>query len=143
MTTDLLIITLPNIVLATEHPACSNFSSSHIEKTSSELRSIAATCQNEHVAQLFYNRAYHKDLLLEGNALSGIILHNSESYEYQLSAYRLFIALVEEIAPLYYPNVDHRISFLNQVYERRSEVVELRLRGYDKLADRLEKKLLF
>ena len=74
----------------------------------------------------------------EGKALSGIILYNWETSEYQLTAYRLYIAMVEESAPLYYPDVQQRVEFLNTIYERRSEMVELCLKGNDRLADALE-----
>lgn len=55
----------------------------------------------------------------------------------------MYIAMLEEFAPLYYPDIQQRVKFLNMIYERRSEVVELRLHGYDKLADALERKILF
>ena len=131
------------IAFATESPACRDQESTYINSSANELRSIAKSCQDKNIARLFYNRAYHKYLLSEGKALSGIILHNSESSDYQLTAYRLYIAMVEELAPLYYPNAQQRIEFLNTVYERRSEVVELRRKGNDRLADALERKMLF
>lgn len=143
--TSLIMLLTSSVVLANENPACRVTESSHlhINSSASELRGIAATCNDTNMARLFYNRAYHKYLLSEGKALSGIILYNSESSDYQLTAYRLFIAMVEELAPLYYPDVEQRIDFLNKIYEERSEVVELRLRGNDRLADALERKLVF
>ncbi|WP_455365337.1 hypothetical protein [Kaarinaea lacus] len=134
---------LAKAVFAKENPACQDQQSSYINSSATELRDIAATCEDKAIARLFYNRAYHKYLLSEGKALSGMILYNSEASDYQLTAYRLYIAMVEELAPLYYPDVRQRIEFLNTVYERRSEVVELRLKGNDRLADALERKMLF
>lgn len=75
----------------------------------------------------------------EGKALSGIIFYNRETSYYQLTASRLYIAMVEELAPLYYPDVQQRVKFLNTIYERRNEMVELCLKGNDRLADALEK----
>ena len=77
---------------------------------------------------------------ITGLTISGISLYNSESSDCQLTAYRLFIAMVEELASLYYPDIKQRIEFLNKIYEERSEVVELRLQGNDRLADALERK---
>ena len=139
----ILAMVISNIAMAKEHPACHDQEFDHVNSSASELRTIAATCVDKGVTRLFYNRAYHKYLLSEGKALSGIILHNTESSDYQLTAYRLYIAMVEELAPLYYPDTQQRIEFLNTVYERRSEVVELRLKGNDRLADALERKMLF
>lgn len=136
-----LILSSP--VTANENPACGNNSISFTNHNANELRIIAASCQDKEVARLFYNRAYHKDLLLEGKALSSIIQLNAEPSHYLLTAYRMYIAMLEEFAPLYYPDIQQRVKFLNMIYERRSEVVELRLHGYDKLADALERKILF
>ena len=138
----IFILVFPGYLLADEHPACSKPGSAFIDNSADELRSIAASCKADNVARLFYNKAYHKDLLKEGKILSRLDTINDQS-SYQITAYRLYIALVEELAPLYYPDLNQRIEFLNQVYERRGEVVELRIRGYDKLADALEKKLMF
>ena len=138
----ILVLIMPFNLLAEENPACAIPGSLFTEKSANELRSIAASCNAPNVARLFYNKAYHKDLLAEGKILARIDTINNQS-GYQITAYRLYIALVEELAPVYYPDINQRIDFLNQVYERRGEVVELRIRGYDKLADALEKKLMF
>lgn len=138
----ILSVIFPVCVLAAEDPACSTPGKTFLEHNASELRKIAASCDTPDVARLFYNRAYHKDLLAEGKVLSGLINLKDESV-YQLTAYRLYIALVEEMAAQYYPDIQQRVEMLNKIYERRGEVVELRLRGYDKLADALERKMLF
>jgi len=138
-----LAIVFTTTAVAKESPACLDQQSTYINNSANELRSIAKSCKDKKIARLFYNRAYHKYLLSEGKALSGMILYNSEASDYQLAAYRLYIAMVEELAPLYYPDAQQRIEFLNTVYERRSEVVELRLKGNDRLADALERKMLF
>ena len=132
-----------NVVMAGENPACHNPTQAFFNHQATELRNIAASCADNEVARLFYNRAYYKDLLVESKILSNLIQHNAESANYQITAYQLYIAMVEEFAPLYYPNIQQRIDFLNLVYERRSEVVELRLHGNNKLADVLERKILF
>jgi len=138
-----LLIIFSGSAFATEKPACHDQENTYLNSSASELREIAKSCENKSMARLFYNRAYYKYVLSEGKALSGIVLYNSESSNYQLTAYRLYIAMVEELALLYYPNVQQRVDFLNTVYERGTEVVELRLKGNDRLADALERKKLF
>lgn len=137
-----LTVLLPGYLLASENPACSSPDSTYIDSSATTLRKIAVTCTDSEIARLFYNRAYHKDLLAEEKVLSGLDTVNDES-RYEITAYRLYIALLEELAPFYFPELGQRVSFLNQVYEKRGEVVELRIRGYDKLADALERKLMF
>jgi len=139
----ILLLIFTGTANATEKPACRDQENSYINSSASELREIAESCENKSMARLFYNRAYYKYVLSEGKSLSGIVLYNSESSDYQLTAYRLYIAMVEELAPLYYPKVQQRVDFLNTVYERGTEVVELRLKGNDRLADALERKKLF
>ena len=136
------ILIFPGYLLASEDPACSTPDATFLETGATKLRHIAASCTDPGVSRLFYNRAYNKDLLAEGNILSGLETLNDQS-GYLITSYRLYIALVEELAPLYYPDMKQRVAFLNKVYERRGEVMELRIRGYDKLADALEKKLIF
>jgi hypothetical protein len=50
---------------------------------------------------------------------------------------------VEELALQWFPKAKERVNFLNQVYEHRGEVIELRLHGYNKLADALDEKFRF
>ncbi len=139
----ILGLVISSVAVASEHPACENYDQPFYSQSAKALRAIAESCQDEAVSRLYYNRAYFQDLIAEGKVLSNIILHNTESSDYQLTAYRLYIALLEGIAPLYYPDSHQRIMFLNTVYEQRSDVFELRLHGYDKRADILESKILF
>jgi hypothetical protein len=129
-------------VSASEDPACAQLDHTFQSYTAGQLRAIAGTCDDKSVARLFYNRAYHKDLLSEGRALSGIITSNAEPDGYHVTSYRLYIALVEELSFQWFPEPNARVAFLNKVYERRGEVIELRLHGYDRLADALDSKYL-
>jgi hypothetical protein len=90
---------------------------------------------------LFYNRAYHSDLLEEGKTLSNLISYFGQDIKRHFEAYRLYIALIEQFAPYWYPDATERAAFLNTEYDRRGEVVELRLHGYDRLADLKEQRL--
>lgn len=130
------------VAAASQDPACEQLERTYQTYRASQLRAIAGTCYKKSVARLFYNRAYHRDLLSESQALSGIIIKNAEPTGYHVESYRLYIALVEELSFQWFPKADDRVAFLNEVYERRGEVIELRLHGYDKLADALDRKNL-
>ncbi len=92
------------------------------------------------MAQLYYHRAYHADLLAEGNALADLIPYTQGEGSYHFQSYRMYMALIEAFAPNWYSDPVERVGFLNAEYERRAEIAELRLRGYDRRADRLERQ---
>lgn len=78
-------------------------------------------------------------MLREGETLSDLQVYFSRDLTHHLESYRIYIALIESFAPMWYENVEHRIAFLNAEYDKRSEVTELRLHGYDRLADLKER----
>jgi hypothetical protein len=124
-----------------EHEACSNLEYAYHSHTSQQLRAIAATCHSEPISRLYYNRAYHEDLLQEGETLSQIVALFSRDMRRHIEAYRVYIALIEAFAPSWYADADSRAVFLNKEYDRRGEVTELRLHGYDRLADVKERQI--
>lgn len=132
-----------NLVNAQEHTACLNLDYDYQQHTAKQLRAIAATCQSGRISQLYYNRAYHVDLLKEGETLSQIDALYSRNLTHYIEAYRFYIALIEAFAPSWYPNAEARAAFLNQEYDHRGEVAELRLHGYDRIADLKEKQISF
>ena len=121
---------------AAEHEACHDIDFSAVALGSSTLRDIAATCKNPAVARLYYNRAHHYDLHQRSAFLSRLI----SVYAGRTSSYRMYMALVESLAPVWFPDVWQRVDFLNREYERVAEVAELRLKGFDRLADVLERR---
>jgi hypothetical protein len=126
---------------AKEHEACSNLDYPYQTHSSKELRAIAATCRSDSISRLYYNRAYHVDLLHEGETLSQIIALHSRDMRRHIEAYRFYIALLEAFSTSWYPDPDARAAFLNKEYDGLGEVAELRLHGYDRLADVKEKQL--
>lgn len=128
-------------VTAKQHQACSNLNYPYQTHSSKELRAIAATCQSDAVSRLYYNRAYHVDLLQEGETLSQIIALHNRDMRRHIEAYRFYIALVEAFAPSWFPDANARATFLNKEYDRLGEVAELRLHGYDHMADMKEKQI--
>lgn len=129
-----------SVALAEQSPSCVDTNFEYMNLTAKELRSIAATCHSGELSQLYYNRAYHADLVEEGKTLSELIAYYSRGVEHHFEAYRLYIALIETMSPIWYPNPKDRVTFLNKEYEQRGEVAELRLHGYDRLADAKERQ---
>ncbi|MGD8497260.1 MAG: hypothetical protein PVG82_00040 [Chromatiales bacterium] len=138
----LIILTLAasGVALAQEHPACSDLDYRYETHSSKGLRTIAASCGIPAIANLYYNRAYHADLVAEGTTLAGLIAHSPNRSGARFESYRLYMAMVEQLAPTWYPDTSERVRFLNREYDRRGEIARLRLRGYDHLADRLERE---
>ena len=128
---------------AKEHEACLDLNYDYQSQTAKQLRTIAATCQSPRISRLYYNRAYHVDLLKEGETMSQIDALYSRGLTHYIESYRIYIALIEAFAPRWYPDAEARAAFLNQEYDHRGEVAVLRLHGYDRLADVKEKQITF
>lgn len=132
-----------SVKAADEHTACRDLDFVYQNHTAEQIRAIAQSCHSDTISQLYFNRAYHMDLLQEGEALSQLIATSSGNITHHIESYRLYIALIESFAPSWYgDDMQGRITFLNREYDRRGEVTELRIRGYDRLADLKEKQLL-
>lgn len=138
----LVTLTASGIARAQEHHACRNAVYEYHGHTSEELRTIAATCKSTPVANLYYNRAYHADLVSEAATLAGLIAYSDDSSRTRFEAYRLYIALLEQLAPIWYPDPAARIAFLNREYDHRVEIAGLRLLGYDHVADHIERSTI-
>lgn len=128
--------------LAQEHPACRDVDYAYQDHASAELRAIASSCRYRDIAYLYYNRAYHADLLARADVLSSLIPYSGREREkrYDMASYRYYMAMVESLSSIWFDDPLSRIRFLNLEYDRRGEIAELRLKGYDHIADRLERR---
>jgi hypothetical protein len=135
-----MALLVSSVACAQEYPGCQEPDYDYTGHSASELRAIAASCKWSAMRQLYYRRAYHADLVVESRILSGLIPYSHRDVDVQFEAYRIYMGLIEALAPVWFPDPAERIAFLNGEYGRRSEVAELRLRGYDQLADRLERQ---
>ena len=135
----LVALTASGTARAQEHPACRNPAYEYQAHSPEELRGIAATCKSTPVAALYFNRAYHADLVSEAAALAGLIAYADDSSREGFVAYRLYMALLEQLAPVWFPDPAARTAFLNREYDHRVEIAGLRLLGYDHVADHLER----
>lgn len=125
-----------HVAHADEHPACWDIDISGIASHPSAMREIAASCKTPAVARLYYNRAHHHELHQRSSFLSRLISFHGD----RTSSYRMYMALVESLAPVWFPDPAQRVDALNQEYERVAEVTELRMKGFDRLADALERR---
>lgn len=135
----LFCLTFP--VLGEEPPECYTHKYSSEQLSAERLRTIAEKCPLTPVANLYYNRAYHIDLInhhADKSKLESIVLDRSERFERVLESYRVYIALVETFAIRTNAEVAVLIEALNQGYEEAIELAELRFQGYDRRADWLE-----
>jgi hypothetical protein len=124
-------------------PGCDRPWEPHSDLPASALRSIAASCASSEIKRLFYNRAYHLDLLGYYQALSGLDRPGlGKDDRYRFEAYRMFINLAEAFAwDAWGQRGEAAIAELNGSYDRAMEIADLRLRGHSLIADRLESRL--
>jgi hypothetical protein len=129
-------------VQAEEHAACWDMDYHFENHSPQELRQIAASCRSALVSTLYSQRAEHADLVQEHLALSGMTTWSRDGNKPDLETYRIYIGLIEAFAAALYPDPVERLNFLTREYSRQIEIAELRLRGYDNLADRMERDTL-
>jgi hypothetical protein len=123
---------------ADEHVACQQ-PNSYEDYGVETLLSIAQSCKVTEVADLFYNRANHirqveKYFLFEHR----LNKRDTDNIAY-IHSYRIHIGLAEALlSKALTPDSTQTLSRLNHIYERSGEIAELRFRGYDLLANRLQ-----
>jgi hypothetical protein len=124
-----------------EHSACHNLPLTDPGYTSGELLAIAQSCESPQVADLYFHRSQHIRLLKKFADFERGLLHFSERDDNSyVESYRMHIALVEVFSSqdLLTDKRDQTLNKLNRIYEQSQEIAELRFKGYDLIADRLE-----
>lgn len=102
-----------------------------------QLRQIAKKCDRAEIANLFYNRAYHRELLEKFQHLHSLqtLKPNHDLAHYHTQ--RIFIALSEAFAKRAWEQGETQaLQQLNRQYDRSIEIAEYQLKGYDALAAR-------
>ena len=117
---------------------CLDIGVRYLTLPAAEVRHMAKRCDDAKLADLYYKRAYHLDLLRRNSSPHTEIIQ-IQGQSPSIPEYRLYIAMLEALAPHWFPDADARADFLRSEYDHRGEVVELRLRGFDRIADRLER----
>jgi hypothetical protein len=128
---------------ADQHPACLNPRGTDQSYAIDELFTIARSCKQREVADLFYNRAQHRQLLEKYRRFENSLIHYGDrDHLAYIESYRIYIGLAEAFSlSLYAEDNKLVIARLNRVYEQSGEIAEMRFKGYDLIADRLERKL--
>ena len=140
----LMLCSLQSTVATAASPlsGCGAPVASQIPSDSVELRAIATGCPPGAKADLWYNRAYHAELLNRYRSAMQVEVYRTQDDARNYHSYRMFIDLSEAMARYAMPTcgVD-TVAWLNSIYDRAGEIAEMRLRGYDLQADRLEARL--
>jgi hypothetical protein len=128
-------------IAAGEHPACYQPFSSPEPKFPILSSSIPVNCEHPELTRLNSNRAQLYELMSDFNSLNRGISANKSAQAYY-EAYRIFIGLAESFAVRAMARGDlTALDRLNETYRQYIEITELRLKGYDLIADRLEREL--
>jgi hypothetical protein len=128
-------------VMAHEHPGCRDMTIASEGFSRDELLAIAQTCLVPEVSELFLNRAYHLRMLEKYERFERSLLHyGSRDHRAYIEAYRMHIGLAEAFASNRLQQQDRSVlQRLNRIYDESSEIAEMRFRGYDLIANRLER----
>lgn len=127
----------------TEELGCDVAGPPQASKSPDALRGMAEHCQHLDDAALLSNRAYHQELLADYRSMLDLRTYSAAREDTKnYHAYRIFIGLSEAFARSKHQDPDGMsITWLNSIYERAGEIAELRIRGYDRQAERLERRL--
>jgi hypothetical protein len=129
-------------VFAQEHPACKDLAFVDIYDSTAELLLIANSCQAPAVSELYLNRAHHRKMLMKFELFERSLVHigDGDNRAY-IESYRIHIGLAEAFAAARLALQDEEVvRRLNRVYDESTEIAEMRFRGYDLIANRLERQ---
>lgn len=130
---DGLIITMSPAIA--DHKECDNPFSHSADYTPQLMRQVAEHCGESAIANLFYNRAYHAELLQKFQVINQLQTHKPSNDRTHYQTQRMFIALSEAFARRAWEQGGKTaIAQLNSHYERSIEIAEYQLKGYNVLA---------
>jgi hypothetical protein len=129
-------------VVAQEPSACWDAALSSQQHSSEALVTLARSCITPEVSELLLNRAQHRRLLRKYDRFERSLQHFGErDHRAYIESYRIHIGLAEAFAGMQMRQGDKAVlKRLNRLYDQAGEIAEMRFRGYDLIADRLEKK---
>jgi hypothetical protein len=98
-------------------------------------------CNHPELIRLNSNRSQLFELMDDFNSLNRAVSADKSAQAYY-EAYRIFIGLAESFAIQAMARGDMEVlTRLNETYRQFIEITELRLKGYDLIANRLEREL--
>ncbi|MCW8945528.1 MAG: hypothetical protein OQL27_12205 [Sedimenticola sp.] len=117
------------------HKDCNNPFSHSSDYTPKLMRQVAENCGETAIANLFYNRAYHAELLQKFQLINRLQSHKPNHDLTHYHTQRMFIALSEAFAKRAWERGEQQaITELNRNYDSSIEIAEYQLKGYDILA---------
>ena len=126
---------------AGDGPVCNQAVSSGDPEVLGQLSAILLHCAHPGLTRLHHNRTQLIELMHDFNSLNRAVSAD-KSAQANYEAYRIFIALAESFAVQAMAAGDlTALDRLNETYRRYIELTELRLKGYDLIANRLERGL--
>ncbi|MES9963725.1 MAG: hypothetical protein ABW116_09295 [Candidatus Sedimenticola sp. 20ELBAFRAG] len=121
--------------ISAEHPACINPFLEKAVVTPDESRGIAISCTEEEIASLFYNRAYHQELLDNFRSMTRLESYAETDDMMHYEAQRIYIGLAEAFTRSAWNNGNLKaVSALNEQYDQAIAVGELQIRRNEVLA---------
>jgi len=127
-------------VCAEEHPACRDIDFTYHTLTSKTLRTIASSCTDDAIADLYYRRARHAELVADHAVMSQLNQVRKTRDDWTVDQNLLFLSLVEVFTAQQNLPDSERAEVLNTALEHTIDIAELRLKGYDNRARQLEMK---
>jgi hypothetical protein len=127
-----------------QHAACQQLNISSGIYSQETLVEIAQSCREPAISELYFNRAYHLRMLEKYRFFERSLSHyRGEVGQAYIDAYRIHIGLAEAFIEKYLSsNRIEAVIQLNEIYDQSSEIAEMRFRGYDLLANRMEKEFM-
>lgn len=123
---------------AGEHPACLDIDFPYRDLSSTELKSIADSCNEGTMADLYFQRARYTELAEDHAVMNRLERVQKNSNDWTVKQDRLFLTLVEIFTAQRDMPAAQRTRVLGRALDHAIAVSELRLRGYDLQAKRLE-----
>ena len=128
-------------IAAGEYPACTQNLISQDQEHRTWFSSLPLDCNHPELNRLNNNRAQLYELMSDYNNLNQAVSADSSTQAYY-EAYRILIGLAESFAERALAQGDLEVLVrLNETYRQYIEITELRLKGYDLIANRLEREL--
>jgi hypothetical protein len=129
------------VVSAGEDPACDRSLITEQPGTVKSWPNIPFDCAQSGLSRLHDNRAQLYQLMNDFNDLNRAVSADKTAQAYYEAA-RIFIGLAESFAVKAMARGDlTALERLNRTYRQYIEITELRIKGYDLIANRLEREL--
>ena len=123
---------------AGEHTACLDIDFPYRDLSSAELKSIAASCNESTMAELYFRRARYAELAEDHAVMGRLERVQKNRNDWTVEQDQLFLTLVEIFTAQRDMPEEQRAQVLGRALEHAIAVSELRLKGYDLQAKRLE-----